>query len=61
MGYSPDIGTASVFSALLLNGIIGLIAFIAFELLRGQKEIYAPRTRTKKDRCPPVIEGFGSW
>jgi hypothetical protein len=55
MGYTPDIGTASVFSTLSLNSIIGCVCFILFECFRGQTEIYAPRSRTKADRCPPIV------
>jgi hypothetical protein len=61
MGYTPDIGTASVFSTLSLNSVIGVVALIAFEIVRHQKEIYAPRSRTKADRCPPIVPGFGAW
>jgi hypothetical protein len=61
MGYSPDIGTASVFSTLTLNAIIGTVCLLLFELLRNNREIYAPRTRTKPDRCPPVAQGFAAW
>jgi hypothetical protein len=34
---------------------------VAFEKLRSHKEIYAPRSRTKPERCPPVVQGFGRW
>lgn len=61
MGYTPDVGTASVFSTLTLNSAIGFVCVVLFELLRGQKEIYAPRSRTKPDRCPPIATGFGAW
>jgi hypothetical protein len=61
MGYSPDIGTASVFSTLGLNSVIGVVVLVAFEKLRSHKEIYAPRSRTKPERCPPVVQGFGRW
>ena len=61
MGYTPDVGTASVFSTLSLNSFIGVSAFIVFEYLRSQKEIYTPKTRTKPERCPPITQGFGAW
>mmetsp|Transcript_1983 Transcript_1983/g.3535 ORF Transcript_1983/g.3535 Transcript_1983/m.3535 type:complete len:820 (-) Transcript_1983:1190-3649(-) len=61
MGYTPDIGTASVFSTLTLNSIIGVVCFILFEVFRSNREIYAPRSRTKVDRCPPITPGFAAW
>lgn len=56
-----DTGTASVFSTLVLQAIIGFIVYILFELFREQKEIYAPKLRVKPERCPlePPNHYFG--
>lgn len=75
-----DTATASVFSTLTLQAIIGAIVYLLFEYFRGtsplsplslsppphhrlgQREIYAPRLRTKPHRCPPQPpSGLFGW
>lgn len=53
MAYTPDPATSSVFATLAMQGGIGLVVWALFEYFRPkQREVYAPRLRSKKNRCP---------
>lgn len=52
MGWTPDVKTSGIFSTLTIQAIIGFVFYVLFEIFRGQREIYAPRLRSKTDRCP---------
>jgi calcium permeable stress-gated cation channel len=54
MGKEMDPASSSVTTTLWLQGAIGLVCLLIFEVLRKQKEIYAPKLRSRKDRCPPA-------
>jgi hypothetical protein len=50
--WSPDTSTNSIFTVLLIQGIVGTILYGVFEIVRGQREIYEPKRRSKPQRCP---------
>jgi hypothetical protein len=52
MVYHPDDQTSTVISTLILNGVVSFIIYCFFEVVRGKKEIFAPRLRTKPERTP---------
>jgi len=52
--WTPDTNTYGVFIVILIQGIIGVVWYSLFESFRGQKEVFAPKLRSKKERCPKV-------
>lgn len=49
-----DAASSSVTTTLWLQGAIGIVCLLIFEVLRKQKEVYAPKLRSRKDRYPPA-------
>jgi hypothetical protein len=61
MGWTPDAEASSVFSTLLINGIIFSILSLLFEALRGSKvDIYMPKVRGCSKYLLPK-EGVFAW
>jgi hypothetical protein len=57
-----DEASSTVVSTIIVNVIVGAILLILFEFNRGKKEIYAPKLRMRKHRCPPPLPtGFFAW
>lgn len=53
MTWQPDVSTSSVFVTLVLQTAVGAVVYLLFEFLRGQREIFWPKARSKPNRCPP--------
>jgi hypothetical protein len=62
MTWVPDPATASVFATMSINGGIGIVVWLLFELFRGTIEVYAPRARSMRHRTPEAPkQGFLAW
>lgn len=63
MGWTPDTQTYSIFLTLFIQTIYGLMTLILFEFTRDIKEVYTPKFRSNKDRCPKfeLPSGFLGW
>ena len=57
-----DEASSTVVTTIIVNALVGSLLILLFELNKGKKEIYAPRLRMQKNRCPPPPPtGFLAW
>ena len=62
MVYTPDAATSTIFSSLLIYGVVGTILTLLFEYVRSKREIYAPRLRARKLQTPAAPSRYPfSW
>ena len=62
MAYTPDAATSTIFSSLIIYGIVGTVLILIFEYVRSKREIFAPRLRTRKLQTPAAPFRFPfSW
>eukprot|EP01041_Mallomonas_annulata_P008567 gene8567-17675_t len=62
MAYNPDSGTATIFSTLLIYGVIGILLMLVFEYVRKQRVVFYPKCDSHKSRTPEVPPtSFLSW
>ena len=58
----PELETSTIYSSVILYGVLGFICYTVFEFSRSQQDVYAPRIRSRPRRCPPSMpDGFFRW
>ena len=62
MAFADDAYTASVYLSLIIYGILGVVLYFLFEMIRGKKEIFQPRVLSHKLKRPEVsLDGYFQW